>query len=117
MKKTQKKRFIIGGVTAPKGFRAAGVEAGIKYASRKDFALLVSDQPAAAAAVFTTNQVAAAPVQLDRAHIRGGKAQAVAIKARDSGLGRMVDDDELERMIAKAQWQPRYYPYRAGHNN
>jgi len=81
MKKTQKKRFIIGGVTAPKGFRAAGVEAGIKYASRKDFALLVSDQPAAAAAVFTTNQVAAAPVQLDRAHIRGGKAQAVAINS------------------------------------
>ena len=81
MKKKQKTRFVTGGVTAPKGFRAAGVEAGIKYANRKDFALLVSDQPAAAAAVFTTNQVAAAPVQLDRAQIRGRTVQAVAINS------------------------------------
>jgi glutamate N-acetyltransferase/amino-acid N-acetyltransferase len=81
MKTKREKRFIVGGVTAPRGFRAAGVEAGIKYANRKDFALLVSDQPAAAAAVFTTNQVAAAPVQLDRAHIRGGRTQAVAINS------------------------------------
>jgi glutamate N-acetyltransferase/amino-acid N-acetyltransferase len=75
------KRFITGGVTAPRGFRAAGVAAGIKYANRKDFALLISDHPATAAAVFTTNQVAAAPVQLDRAHIRSGRAQAVAINS------------------------------------
>ena len=81
MKTKTKMRFITGGVTAPKGYRAAGVEAGIKYANRKDFALLVSDTPAAAAAVFTTNQVAAAPVQLDREHIRSGKAQAVAINS------------------------------------
>ncbi len=81
MNSKQEKRFIRGGVTAPKGFRAAGVEAGIKYANRKDFALLVSDCPAAAAAVFTTNEVAAAPVQLDRAHMRSGRAQAVAINS------------------------------------
>ncbi|MEO5368072.1 MAG: bifunctional glutamate N-acetyltransferase/amino-acid acetyltransferase ArgJ [Magnetococcus sp. WYHC-3] len=81
MKKKQAYRMIKGGVTAPRGYRAAGVEAGIKYSNRKDFALLVSDTPAAAAAVFTTNQVAAAPVQLDRAHIRGGQAQAVAINS------------------------------------
>ena len=81
MKKQQQTRFVSGGVTAPKGYRACGVEAGIKYANRKDFALLVSDQPAAAAAVFTTNQVAAAPVQLDRAQIRSGQAQAVAINS------------------------------------
>jgi glutamate N-acetyltransferase/amino-acid N-acetyltransferase len=81
MKAKRKKRFIGGGVTAPRGFRATGVEAGIKYANRKDIALLVSDAPAAAAAVFTTNRVAAAPVRLDRAHIRGGRAQAVAINS------------------------------------
>jgi glutamate N-acetyltransferase/amino-acid N-acetyltransferase len=81
MKTKQKIRSVTGGVTAPKGFRAAGVEAGIKYANRKDFALLVADQPAVAAAVFTTNQVAAAPVLLDRLHIRGGRAQAVAINS------------------------------------
>jgi glutamate N-acetyltransferase/amino-acid N-acetyltransferase len=81
MKPKLKIQSVSGGVTAPKGFRAAGVEAGIKYANRKDFALLVADAPAAAAAVFTTNRVAAAPVLLDRKHIRGGRAQAVAINS------------------------------------
>jgi glutamate N-acetyltransferase/amino-acid N-acetyltransferase len=79
--KKLKIQSVSGGVTAPKGFRAAGVEAGIKYANRKDFALLVADAPAAAAAVFTTNRVAAAPVLLDRQHIRSGRAQAVAINS------------------------------------
>lgn len=72
---------VSGGVTAAQGFRAAGVEAAIKYPNRKDFALLVSDRPAAAAAVFTTNQVAAAPVQLDRERIASGRAQAVAVNS------------------------------------
>lgn len=72
---------VDGGVTAASGFRASGVEAGIKHAGRKDVALVVADAPAAAAAVFTTNQVAAAPVQLDRARIRGGRAQAILINS------------------------------------
>lgn len=66
-----------GGVTAPAGFRAAGVEAGIKYANRKDVALIVSDVPCTAAAMFTTNKVAAAPVVYDRVVAKTGKAQAV----------------------------------------
>jgi len=81
MKRTHTIQFIEGGVTAPRGFRASGVEAGIKYANRKDVALLVSDAPSTAAAVFTTNQVAAAPVQLDREHVQSGKAQAVLINS------------------------------------
>ena len=39
-------------------------------------------------------------------------AKAVAIEARESGLGRLLSDDELERQIAKAQWEPHYYPFR-----
>ena len=39
-------------------------------------------------------------------------ARAVAIEARDSGLGRLLADDELERLIRKAQWEPHYYPFR-----
>ncbi|MCX8009974.1 MAG: NAD-dependent malic enzyme, partial [Ignavibacteria bacterium] len=39
-------------------------------------------------------------------------AKAVAIESRNSGLGRLVDDDEYERLIRKAQWYPRYYPMR-----
>ena len=55
-----------GGVCSAKGFRAAGVAAGIKYKDRKDVALIVADAPCAAAAMFTTNAVAAAPVVFDR---------------------------------------------------
>jgi len=54
-----------GGITAAKGFRAAGLHCGVKK-SHKDLALVVSDVPATAAGVFTTNRVAAAPVVLDR---------------------------------------------------
>jgi glutamate N-acetyltransferase/amino-acid N-acetyltransferase len=72
---------IEGGITAARGYRAAGVAAGIKYRDRKDFALLVSDAPASAAAVFTSNRVAAAPVQLCRERVRGGRIQAVAVNS------------------------------------
>ena len=58
-------RTIEGGVCAAKGFRAAGVPAAIKYKGRNDVALVVADAPCAAAAVFTTNAVAAAPVLYD----------------------------------------------------
>ncbi len=70
-------RTIKGGVTSAKGFRAAGVAAEIKYKGRNDVALIVADEPAAAAAVFTTNKVAAAPVLYDREIVKGGKVQAI----------------------------------------
>ena len=70
-------KAIEGGVCAAKGFRAAGVPAEIKYKGRNDVALVVADAPCAAAAVFTTNAVAAAPVVYDRAAVRGGRIQAI----------------------------------------
>jgi len=39
-------------------------------------------------------------------------AKAVAIEARDSGLGRLLSDEEYERVIRKAQWEPHYYRFR-----
>ena len=66
-----------GGVCSAKGFRAAGVAAGIKYKDRKDVALIVADSPCSAAAMFTTNAVAAAPVVLDRGIAKFGCAQAI----------------------------------------
>ena len=72
-----KKVRIDRGVCAAKGFRAAGVPAAIKYEGRNDVALIVADAPCAAAAVFTTNQVAAAPVLYDRQIVRGGRIQAI----------------------------------------
>lgn len=70
-------KIVKGGVCSAKGFRAAGVGAEIKYKNRKDVALIVADQPCVAAAVFTTNRVAAAPVLYDREIMKGGKVQAI----------------------------------------
>lgn len=64
-------------VTAARGFRAAGLSAGIKKTGKKDMTLIVSDVPATVAAVFTTNQVKAAPVKLDMAHVKAGQARAI----------------------------------------
>jgi glutamate N-acetyltransferase/amino-acid N-acetyltransferase len=70
---------VKGSVTAARGFRAAGMAAGLKSSGRKDLALIVSDTPATVAATFTTNQVKAAPVHLDVQHIAasGGTARAI----------------------------------------
>ena len=73
----EKYAIIEGGVCSAKGFRAAGVAAGIKYKDRKDVALIVADRPCTAAAMFTTNTLAAAPVVLDREIAKFGKAQAI----------------------------------------
>jgi glutamate N-acetyltransferase/amino-acid N-acetyltransferase len=64
-----------------KGFRAGGVSAGLKKNGALDLGLLVSDRPAAVAAVFTRNQVQAAPVKLDRERVRCGVARAVIVNS------------------------------------
>lgn len=68
-----------GGVTTPRGFRAAAATCGLKASGAPDIALVVSDVEASAAGVFTQNVFAAAPVRLDRATLRasGGRARAV----------------------------------------
>ena len=71
-------KMIQGGVCAAKGFKANGVHCGIrKNRTKKDLALIVSDVPASAAAVYTTNLVKGAPLLLTRQHLADGKAQAV----------------------------------------
>jgi len=70
--------LIKGGVCAPKGFRANGVLCGIKANRTKpDVALIVSDVPCSAAAVYTTNLVKGAPLTVTKAHLANGTAQAV----------------------------------------
>lgn len=69
--------FIPGGVVSAKGFSAAGAAGAIKYEGRNDVALIVADSPCEAAAVFTTNKVAAAPVLYDRKVVKGGVVQAI----------------------------------------
>ncbi|MFT4570258.1 MAG: glutamate N-acetyltransferase/amino-acid N-acetyltransferase [Hyphomicrobiaceae bacterium] len=66
---------------APAGFRFAGVSAGLKKSGKRDVSLIVADEPCVAAAVFTRNRAAAAPVQVAREHIADGRVRAVVINA------------------------------------
>ncbi len=71
-------KIIQGGVTAAKGFQASGIHAGIrKNKSKKDLALILSEVPAQAAAVYTTNLVKGAPLAVTKEHIANGIAKAV----------------------------------------
>lgn len=73
---------IEGGVTAAKGFEAAGVEAAIKYQNRKDMALIYSTVPCTAAGTFTTNVVKAAPVLWDQELVKTSPyVQAVVVNS------------------------------------
>jgi len=66
---------------APKGFVASGVHCGLKADGKRDIALVTAAEPVPCAAVFTTNQVAAAPVVVSRRHVADGVARAVVINA------------------------------------
>jgi glutamate N-acetyltransferase/amino-acid N-acetyltransferase len=72
-----------GGVATARGFRAAGISAGIKATKKPDLALVVSDTPATAAAVFTLNKVQAAPVLLSKEHLArsGGIVRAIVVNS------------------------------------
>jgi glutamate N-acetyltransferase / amino-acid N-acetyltransferase len=94
-----------GAITAPGGFRAAAVAAGIKP-DGPDLALLAADRECAAAAVFTTNRAQAAPVVVSREHLLSGRARAVVVNAGcanaatgEAGLG---DAREMAACTAKA---------------
>jgi glutamate N-acetyltransferase / amino-acid N-acetyltransferase len=69
-------------VTAPLGFRAAGVTAGLKPSGQPDVAVVLNDGPSrAAAAVFTSNRVQAAPVTWSRQVVSGGRVRAVVLNS------------------------------------
>ncbi len=88
-------KIIDGGVCAAKGFRANGIHCGIrKNKLKKDLALIVSDTPANAAAVYTTNLVKGAPLTVTKAHISDGKAQAVIC---NSGNANTCNADGIEK--------------------
>ena len=69
------------GITAPQGFRAAGIHCGIKNPGIPDLALVVSEQSGPIAGVFTRNLVVAAPVIVDRLHLRRGIGRAILINS------------------------------------
>ena len=90
--------FIEGGVTAAKGFQAAGVHCGIrKTRTKTDLALIVSDREAAAAAVYTRNLVKGAPLTVTANHIADGKARAIVC---NSGIANTCAFDGVEKAEA-----------------
>ncbi len=99
---------ISGGVAAPKGFRAAGLHCGIKASGKPDLALLVSDAPATAAGVFTTNLAQAAPVLVSKEHLAatGGRAHVVVTNSgcanACTGPQGLLDAREMAALAAAA---------------
>ena len=85
-------RYIDGGVCASKGFKATGLNAGIKNNVKKDMALVFSEMPCVKAGTFTTNRVCAAPVKWDKKVVFESKsAQAIVV---NSGIANACTGEE-----------------------
>ncbi len=96
-------------VTAPLGFRAAGVASGIKP-DRLDLALVVADVSCASAGVFTANLAQAAPVVVSREHLAGARTRAIVANAgcanAATGNGGLADAREMAALAARAAGCP-----------
>ncbi len=91
--------IIKGGVCAAKGFKANGIHCGIrKNQSKKDLALIVSETPATAAAVYTTNLVKGAPLLVTKKHIENGIAQAVICNSGNANTCNANGEEIAEKM-------------------
>lgn len=97
---------IKGGVTAPTGFLAAGIHAGIKPAPLPDLALLTSTHPGIMAGVLTQNRIVAAPVILCRRQLKKHAGQAMIINSGNAnaftGSQGMADAMEMRRLVSAA---------------
>ncbi|MBE0476928.1 MAG: bifunctional glutamate N-acetyltransferase/amino-acid acetyltransferase ArgJ [Coriobacteriia bacterium] len=103
--------YAEGGVTAPRGFLASGVCAGLKRSGRRDVALLASERACSAAAVYTSNAVVAAPIRVTREHLLDGTLRAVVGNAGNAnactGERGISDARSMAREAAEAlQVQP-----------
>ena len=92
-----------GGVTAAKGYLAAGIHAGIKAKSeKKDLAIIYSEVPAVCGGVFTTNKFCAAPVSWCRQVNAGGKAQAIVVNSGNANACTGQTGAKHAQMMAEA---------------
>ena len=101
MNKTQTRQ---GGVTAPRGFLAAGIHAGIKPPPLPDLALVTSTHPGIMAGVFTTNRIVAAPVLLCRRQLRQHTGRAIIVNSGNAnaftGTQGMRDAMAMRKLVA-----------------
>lgn len=98
------------GITAPVGFRAAGLHCGIKKPGLLDLALIVSECSGPIAGLFTTNKVVAAPVILDRHHLRHGRGRAILVNSGNAnactGSAGLLAARQTASRLAKALGVP-----------
>jgi glutamate N-acetyltransferase/amino-acid N-acetyltransferase len=94
-----------GDAASARGFRAAGIHCGVKR-DKPDLALLVSEVPASAAGVFTTNKVKAAPVRYTQSAVAAGRAQAVVVNSGNAnactGEPGLADSAEMANIAAES---------------
>ncbi len=94
-------KLIQGGICAAKGFTANGIHCGIrKNKTKKDLALILSECPASAAAVYTTNLVKGAPLLVTKAHLSNGQARAVICNSGNANTCNADGIEVAEKMCA-----------------
>ena len=95
---------INSGVTAPKGFLAGGVHCGVKTnnTAKKDIAIIYSEKPCTAAAVYTQNKVFGAPITVTRRNIADGMAQAVVCNSGNANTCNADGVEKAEKMCVLA---------------
>lgn len=91
---------VDGGVTAPAGFTAAGVSAGIKRSGKRDLCVIAAASACPAAGVFTQSSAAAPPVLLSREHLAGGALRAVVVNAGNANAMTGITGVEHARTMA-----------------
>ncbi len=103
------------GITLPRGFRAGGHTCGIKASGKSDLALILADEPCAAAGLFTTSKMPGAPVVVCKRHLRTGCAQAIVVNSGCSNVctGERGIRDAIE--MCKLVAQHADLPLRAHH--
>ena len=93
--------LVNGGVCAAKGFRAGGIHCGIrKNRTKNDLSLIVSEVPATASAVYTTNKVKGAPLEVTRKHLENHKARAVICNSGNANTCNSNGIEIAEQMSA-----------------
>lgn len=93
---------IIGGVTAPLGFKANGLFCGIKKSKKKDLALICSESPCVATGIFTSNKVQASCVVLNKEALASGRAQAIIANSGNANCMTGKSGFDNSRTMAQA---------------
>lgn len=93
-----------GTIVSPKGFKAGGLHCGLKKTDRHDLGAIVSDVPAVAAAVYTTNVFQAAPLKVTRESLQNGKLRAIVVNSGNANActGKQGEEDAYAMRSAAA---------------